>query len=265
MVVTLETDQDLIDHQLELECDMLTGGIKRFRKARDRSIQSGRESHTVHGRAIIARLVDDVSNGIREWLDNPTNKSRDLAWKRLNHMDVEQLSYLSLVSLVDSLSRKNTLLYVARNIGANIEMQDRLDRWLQAEGSVANNVIREAMKKAYGARRYGLTHKMNKDGFTHTEWSKSDRIHVGCRIIDIIVRYTGLIELQKQRSSKTKTTTIVKATKETEEWIKGFNDYAETLKPRFAPCLIVPKDWEGVTGGGYYSDNIPELPIVRRR
>jgi len=265
LVVTLETDQDLIDHQLELEVDMLTGGVQRFRKARDRSIQAGRESHTVHGRAIIASLVDDVSKGIKEWLDNPTNKSRDLAWKRLNHMDIEQLAYLSLVSLVDSLSRKNTLLYVARNIGANIEMQDRLDRWLQAEGSVANNVIREAMKKAYGARRYGLTHKMNKDGYQKTEWEKAERVHIGFKMVDIIIQTTGIVRLDMQQTERKRRTTYVKPTEGTVEWINAFNTYIETSRPRFLPCVILPKKWDSVRGGGYHGHVMDELSIVRRR
>ena len=75
MDVTLETDQDLIDHQLQLETEMMTGGIERFRKERDASIERGKESHTLHGRAIIARLVDDMTIAIREWLDNPSNLS----------------------------------------------------------------------------------------------------------------------------------------------------------------------------------------------
>ena len=65
MDVTLETDQDLIDHQLALETDMLTGGIQRFRKARDRSVEAGRESHTAHGRAIVAQLVSAVAGNTR--------------------------------------------------------------------------------------------------------------------------------------------------------------------------------------------------------
>ena len=63
MVVTLETNKDLFEHQLELEADMLTGGIQRFRKARDRAIESGRETHMPHGRAIVARIVGDVAEG----------------------------------------------------------------------------------------------------------------------------------------------------------------------------------------------------------
>lgn len=265
MVVTLETDQDLIDHQLELETDMLTGGIQRFRKARDRSIQSGRESHTAHGRAIVARLVDAVAEGIKEWVDNPTNKSRDIAWKRVKDMNTEQLAYLSLVSMVDSISRKNTLLYVARGIGSNIEIQDRLDRWIESEGSVANNVIREAMKKAYGARRYGLTHKMNKDGYQHTEWEKSERVHIGFKMVDIIIQTTGIIKLDTQQTERKRRATYVIPTEETEQWIGAFNTYMETSRPRYLPCVIPPKQWTDVRGGGYYGHEIDKLPIVRRK
>jgi len=265
MVVTLETDQDLIDHQIELETDMLTGGIQRFRRARDKSIQSGRESHTAHGRAIIARLVDAVAGGLKEWLDNPTNKSRDIAWKRIKDMDVEQVAYLSLVSLVDSLSRKNTLLYVARTIGGNIEIQDRLDRWLSDEGRVANNVIREAMKKAYGARRFGLTHKMNKDGYQHTEWEKAERVHIGFKMVDIIIQTTGLVKLDTQQTERRRRATYVRPTEDTVEWINAFNTYMETARPRYLPCVIPPKPWTSVLGGGYHGHDIDELSIVRRK
>lgn len=265
MDVTLETDQDLIDHQLALETDMLTGGIQRFRKARDRSVEAGRESHTAHGRAIVAQLVSAVAEGIQEWVANPTNKSRDIAWKRVREMDAEQLAYLSLVTMVDSLSRKNTLLYVARSIGSSIEIQDRLDRWIDSEGSVANNVIKEAMKKAYGARRYGLTHKMNRDGYKHTEWDKSERVHIGFKMMDIIINTTAIVKLDTQQTERKRRATYVIPTEGTLEWIAAFNSYMEVSRPRFLPCIIPPKQWTAVRGGGYHGHEIDELPIVRRK
>ena len=79
MVVTLETNQDLFEHQLELEADMLTGGVNRFRKARDKAIEKGRESHLPHGRAIVGTVVGQVAQGIEQYLANPSNPSRDIA------------------------------------------------------------------------------------------------------------------------------------------------------------------------------------------
>lgn len=265
MVVTLETNQDLFEHQLMLEADMLTGGVNRFRKARDKAIEKGRESHLPHGRAIVGTVVGQVAQGIEQYLANPSNPSRDIAWKRVKDMDAEQVAYLSVVSLVDSISRKNTLLHVARTIGTNIEMQDRLDRWVHAEGSVAKNTIKEAMKKAYGARRYGLTHKMNKDGYEESAWLKSERVHVGFKMVDIIIQHTGIVKLDTQQTERRRRATYVKPTDGTLEFIKAFNEYMEVSRPRYLPCIVPPKDWTDVQGGGFHGHDIDELPIVRRK
>lgn len=265
MDVTLETDQDLIDHQLQLETEMMTGGIERFRKERDASIERGKESHTLHGRAIIARLVADLTVAVQDWIDNPSNTSRDIAWKKVSNNNPEQLAYLSLVTLVDSISRKNTLMYVARSIGSAVEIQDRLDRWIADEGDIARNTIKQAMKKAYGARRYGLTNKMNKDGYKQNTWQQSERVHVGFKMVDLIIQSTGIVKLNTQQVKRTSKTTYVIPETDTVEWIDAFNSFAETHRPRLLPCVIVPKDWTDVTGGGFHGHEINKLPIVRRR
>lgn len=265
MVVTLETEQSLIEEQLQLETDMITGGIHRYRKITDLAIQKGKESHTPHGRAIVSRLVLTVANAVVDFIKHPTNISRDIAWKNLKEMDAEQVAYLSLVTLVDSISRKNTLMYVARSIGANLEIQDRLDRWIHAEGDTATNTIKLAMKKAYGARRYGLTNKMNKDGYNTTQWLKSERVHVGFKMVDLIIQSTGIIKLDTQPTERKRRATYVVPTQDTLDWIKAFNEYMQGSRPRYLPCVIPPKDWTSVKGGGYHGHEIDELPIVRRK
>lgn len=268
MVVTLETNEtetDLIQEQLSLETDMLTGGIQRYRSEVSKAVDKGMESNTVYGRAIVSRLVETVTNGLKDYLAHPTNTSRDIAWKKLKEMLPEEVAYLSIVSMVDSISRKNTLLYVARTIGGNVEIQDRLDRWVHSEGDVAKNTIKSAMKKAYGARRYGLTNKMNKDGYEESAWLKSERVHVGFKMIDIIIQTTGIVKLDTQLVSSKRRATYVIPTEDTMDWIKAFNEYIEPSRPRYLPCIIPPKEWTSVKGGGYHGHDIDELPIVRRK
>lgn len=253
-----------LEQQFELEAEMMTGGIHRFRKARDKAIQSGRESHTAHGRAIVARIVEAVADGVQHLMDNPPS-NRGITHKKLKGMDAEQVAYLACVSMVDGLSKKSSLLSVAHNIGSNIEIQDRLDKWIAVDGETALNVIKLAMSKGVGSRRYGLTHKMNKDGHGDTKWTKQEKIHVGVRLIDIIIQQTGIVHLEKQVLSATKTINTVKASQSTEDWIKAFNEYAEVARPRYAPCIVPPKDWTAIRGGGYHGNIIDELPIVRRK
>lgn len=253
-----------LEKQLELEMEMLSGGIQRFRKARDQAINSKAESRTLHGRVIVSRIVEAVAAGVRQ-VQTEAKSNRDITSKKIRHMDSEQVAYLSCVSMVDCLSRRNALLAVAHYIGGNIEMQDRLDKWVAIEGMPALRVIALANEKGQTSRRYGLTHKMNKDGYEHTAWTKQERIHVGVRMVDVIIQHTGIIQLEKQVLSTNKTVTTVRPTQSTEDWIKAFNEYSEVARPRYAPCIIPPKDWNDIHGGGYHGTLINELPIVRRK
>ena len=252
-----------LENQLQLEQEMLTAGISRFRKEKDNAIAKGRESATLHGRAMIATVVSATTNGVKKLQDTPTS-NRDIAYKKLQGMPPEKLAYLTLVSMVDGISKSNTLINVAKDVGSNIEMQDRLERWIAAEGSIARNTIKKANEKGITARRFGLTNKMNKDGYKEYEWTSEERIHVGLRLIDIIIQNTGIVKLQKLSTSRTKTTTFLRATDITEEWVKLFNEHMETQRPRWTPCIIPPKDWTAVYGGGYHAEFLQALPIVRR-
>lgn len=251
-----------LEKQLELEQDMLTAGIERFRRDVNQAIDKGREANTLHGRTIIATVIGETAEGVKKLQDTPTN-NRDIGYKKLQGMDPEKVAYLALVSMVDGVSRANTLMKVAKAIGGNVEMQDRLERWIAEAGDVARNTIKKANEKGLTARRYGLTNKMNKDGFKQLAWTNEERIHVGLRLVDVIIQNTGVIRLEKLSMSKTKTTTFIRATDITEEWVKAFNTHMETSRPRWMPCIIPPKDWTDVTGGGYHSE-IFDTPIIRR-
>ena len=167
-----------LETQLSLEQEMITAGIDRYRKTVDKAVASKAESRTQHGQAIVARTVTAVADGIKQFILTPKS-NRDITYKYVKDMDVEEMAFLSLITLIDGISVRQGLLFLANNIGSALEIQDRLDKWVSEEGTVATNTIKLAVKKGMGnARRYGLTHKMNKDGYKHTEWAKTDRIHV---------------------------------------------------------------------------------------
>jgi len=253
-----------LENQLQLEQEMLTAGITRFNKEKDSAISKGRESATLHGRAMIATVVSATTEGVKKLQDTPTS-NRDIAYKKLQDMPPDKIAYLTLVSMVDGISKSNTLINVAKDVGGNVEMQDRLENWIAAEGSIARNTIKKANEKGITARRFGLTNKMNKDGYKHLAWTKEQRIHVGLRLIDVVIQNTGVVKLEKLTTSRQKTTTFLRATPLTEEWIKAFNEYNETMRPRWTPCIIPPKDWTSVYGGGYHAEFLDDLPIIRRR
>ena len=254
MYVTLE-------QQLEIEQEMVDGGIERFRKAMNQSVDSNRESRTLHGRTIIAHAVDSVAQEIEKRRQVKSN--RDITRKKLEKIPSDVAAYLALTNLIDTLSKDTAVLTVAKRIGQGLEMEDKLRRWIEADREVAENVIRKANEKGETARAAGLTHKMNKDGYQHFKWQEVDRNHVGVNMIDAIIRATGMVEMKVMLKTRTKKTSYLVPTEKTQEWIKAFNEVAETWRPRYAPTILEPNKWTGIEGGGYYSELI-NLSIIRR-
>jgi len=264
--VTLkETHLQTVEDQKLLELQMVNDGINRFNRTLNKMMDKGLESATKHGRAIISTQLDPVAKGIEE-LKNKSSNNREIARKKLQELDSEVAAYLSMIGLVDNLTRKCTLLKLANNIGMRIEDEIRLQHWINEEGDIAKNVIRKANEKTRTGRlqkRHGLTNKMNKDGYKDLEWSNEERIHTGVKLIDIIIQTTGIVELKKFRTARNKTTSYIVATPKTLEWIHNFNKVAENIRPRFAPLVIPPKDWTKMWGGGYYANIINNLSLVR--
>lgn len=253
-----------MDEQIELEYRMVQSGIHRYNKTLDDLLDKYLGSKTKHGRTIIKGIVEPVMKEIEEqYVGNKNNRS---VFKSLTKgCDSGALAYLALVSLVDHMVTKSTLLKVARLIGIQVETQLRLNKWLQMDKEVANNMIKEANKKSdkgFDHKRYGLDHKIISDGLDIPHWSNENRIHIGVKLIDMIIKHTGIVKLEKKVSKK-KTTYLVVPTKETEQWIKAFNETNSIALPRYSPCIVQPKEWDSLWGGGYYSEHVNKLPFVR--
>ena len=84
-------------------------------------------------------------------------------------------------------------------------------------------------------------------------------------IIDTVASYHTLIKVSRLVGTQ------IETQKRLELWLQeegnvaknSFNEKHECALPRFSPCVIEPKDWEGFYGGGYYSEHIYRLPLVR--
>jgi len=250
-----------VEDQIELELSSFTRGMERYQKQIDTMVERGLDSRTLHGRAIIKAIIEPLTEGVVEIQGMPRN--RDIARKKLEGLNPETVAYITLVSVVDSFSQHSRLIKVARTVGFNIELEQRIKEWEEEDKEVARNVLKKALQKSSTRnRKYGLTHKLNRD-YPDTGWTEEEKIHVGLRLIDKLIVKTGLVSLEKITLGRNKTATFVKATSSTLDWIAKFNDHKSKLKPVTTPCIIPPKDWTDVQGGGYWNSVFRPLPIVR--
>tara|TARA_E500000331_G_C17170366_1_gene675804 strand:- start:413 stop:1195 length:783 start_codon:yes stop_codon:yes gene_type:complete len=253
-----------LEEQIELENRMVQSGIDRYNRGKDDLVSKDLASKTKHGRTIIAGVCEPVADGVKEFMSKPRGRN-DRVFALLDGMDNRKIAYISLMCMVDMIAVHRPLTSLARNVGIAIETQRRLDEWLKIDKSTATNLIRMANEKSdkgFDHKRHGLNHKMAKDGIDLPYWSLTDRIRVGVKMIDIIINTTGIVFIRKEYR-RNRTVSYVEATADTLEWVKAFNLTHQSALPRYAPCIIPPKDWDSFWGGGYYSKHINEKPFLR--
>ena len=117
-----------LEEQKLLELKMVDDGISRFNQTLNKMMDKGLESATKHGRAVITSMLQPVADGIDE-IKAKLSSNRDIAKKKLQDMDSDVVAYLSMISLVDNLTRKCTLMKLGQNIGMRVEDQQRLQAW----------------------------------------------------------------------------------------------------------------------------------------
>jgi len=248
----------LEEKQLSLEEGMVNYGIEKYRK-QVREVQTkATESVSLHGIMLMKYSVDAVEKKLKRYLndafDGQVGKKHHTA-SLLVQLDPEVSSYLALKLTIDGVSSRQNFTRVASKIGQAIEDQIKFDIWKDNDTKLFNFLKTKLSKKTASRhfRRFGLVRQCKSlIEVEHIEfWNQKERIHVGSKMLDILVTSTGLIRVQVVTVSRKKRELIIIPTDKTLDWIDLVNERGEVLSPAFKPMVVPPKDWSGFYDGGY--------------
>jgi DNA-directed RNA polymerase len=269
MNLYVNTEDDLMSTQLVLEEQMTQRGAEAYLRGISKAVQHGREDGTSYGQTILSHRLDALAQAIDAWKAEAsvgTAGSRNIAFQRVREVDSSLLAYLTLKGVLGGVSSLRTLQLVGVTIGTSVEDELRLGK------------IREGERKAYerllvGAKKRTSAHYKHvyavraaerlEDGWTR--WSRTDRLHVGIRLLDLCINTLGLVEITHQRLEKEQSIKYVKATPETLEWIEKKNDAVRYLRPVYEPMVVRPRNWTTPFDGGYISSNVKPLKMVKTK
>ena len=99
----------------------------------------------------------------------------------------------------------------------------------------------------------------------HEAWTKTERLHLGSKLIDLLIQTTGLMEVKTVQFGRRKRVIYLQANKATLYWIENVNKEGEGLHPYFYPCVVPPLDWSSPFNGGYHTKRIDTLPLIKTR
>jgi DNA-directed RNA polymerase len=286
---TTETTPSKRDLQIALENEMRANGTAKFRaqiaRARRTITQGGHhrdttESETKYGSGLLAGAVVPVARGIDVFKSEAHVRAGrpHAALAYLDLLDSDVAAYIACKVIIDGITmpRGSRLQAVAIKIGGMIEDEVRFQAFENGEsinprtGQLGK--LRKLFEKIskgldadsadYERKRTVLGHSMGKAGLEWVAWPKTEKLHLGIKLIEIVEETTQMVQHTTIRKGKN-TDIYLEATEALLQKIQQDCERDEVLCPEYQPMILPPVDWDSPIGGGYLSGR--KLTFVKSR
>ena len=230
--------EDLISIQLKLEEEMTQRGVERYIRNVSKSVKAGQEDGTAYGQQIMAARLDTLSQAIDKWKTTTAagtaGQRNSTAYQKIKDVPSTTLAFLTLKNVLAGISTLRTLQFVAAALGTAVEDELRFAEVREEEKKKYDRLVEGANKR--GSYHYKHIYAVREaDKFQDWEkWSRTDRLHVGMKLIDLCIEAVGLVEVIHQTTGKEQSTQILKALPDTIEWIEKKNGATAMLRLRLS-------------------------------
>ena len=258
--------KDLMDLQIKLEEDMTNRGAERFLRDIANAKSGGREDGTPYGQIVLKNRLETLTKAIASWKEECESGKpgvQSTAYLKVSDMENTALAFMTLKSVLQGISSVRTLQYVSVTIGTAIEDEMRFSHVRDEERKAYDSIVMGAKKRTsyHYKRAYAIRRSSRVDEWDR--WTRVDRLHVGMKMLDILMGCMELVEIHHQIYSTTSIHKYVKALPQTLEWIEKRTYENSFLRPVHEPMVVQPRDWTTPFDGGYISTNIRPLHLVK--
>lgn len=281
--------QDLAVKQLQLEHEAYTEGERRFIKNLERQTERGELADNQVAKPLMQTLVPKIAQAVREWHEGPDGKlstSRpSVAFTMLSteekavkdrslRISCESAAVIILKVILSKLVKPEgiPITPMASAIGRTLEDEIRFGRIRDKEQEHFKKAIAENLNKRAGAsykKAYmqAVETSMLEQGQLEDAWgtwSPTEAVHVGIKMLEIVIQSTQLVELKRYGAGNA--AADVEMVHLSDFWVKKMAQRGFSLAgiaPVYQPCVVPPKPWTGVVGGGYWAKGRRPLPLIR--
>lgn len=259
-----------IEQQIAREQQMHRLGEKRAKDAMSRAVEQGLGAETPAGIALVKRAIEPLSEGIREFrahsLTGATGR-RSNAALLLADIDPELAAYVTVRGCIAAATKNYTLKSTALTIAGAIEAELIADRLEGENGALFRSIMRTAKSRGLNGERMAQAVTYSAKVFDVVEegekWTTGQKLQLGSKLIELVIEKLGIIEAPLVRHGQ-KSHHQIQFSDKIEEWFAKYNDAASLTRPLLLPSLVVPKPWDNVYGGSYYSPVMSGRSILSR-
>lgn len=260
-------DQQLYLLQIEHEKDMTETGKVRFNQRRLKNVKRETEADTLYGNTITAHYTVPLAEAIDAFvLEASSGKAgrKHRALSAIAGLDTRVVALLTLKAIVNTLSSRKPLQHVMCNIGSMIEDEVRFRELREADKGAYKYMLEQAAKRtSYHHKQYFMVRASARKGFEWDGWSSGDKLHIGQKLLDLLMGVSDIVEIVTQSMGKNKTLKFLKATPVTLEWMDKRNQAGAYMSPKYEPMIVPPRDWETPFDGGYLTSFVKPLTLVK--
>jgi len=264
-MLTIEEAQNhpLWNEQIELETEMRSLGIDRFRKAVENAREKGQETRTAPVRRLMVVAHEQVLEGLREFYAEVEAKKagrKHSAYTYLKAIDNDDVvAHLTCRIILDTVVQRPTLTHLSVMIAEALEDEVNYAHFEEVHKpgflKAAGRAKRTTNEKF---RRKSVLSTATKLGVELIDWPKRDMVLFGSKLVEIFLEKTGLIGMVKRQDNL-----ALEMKPEHREWIEEECRRSEWLSPMYLPMVIPPQPWSTPKAGGYWSGRARRLTLVK--
>jgi DNA-directed RNA polymerase len=266
LIESMPTYTDELAHEKE----MAELGKNRTNKRLVSHVEREEESVTSYGKVMVANTIRPLAMAIAEWIEDTSKKTigkPPIAFVKLCEVEPEILALITGKHIINTITQYKPLTATCISLGGKVETEISLKNFKNLNPELYQTVKADLDKRSfnYTYKRRKLRESAKRDEvMSWEEWTTPTKLHVGIRLVELMIYATGLIEIGTE-TVKHKKAKIIKQTEKTREWIKNRNGFNELLNPEYLPTVMPPKAWSTVVGGGYWTKELPELDLVKQK
>lgn len=255
--------------QAELEEKMRGMGVDRFWSNVAKARERGQETSVRSVRRLMNHSIEQITMGIHKFIEEASTGRagrRHLALKYLKQIEPEAAAAITARVVLDGVAKGSTMVPLARRIAQMIEDELAFRRFAEADPKTFSWLVKREKSvngTDYRRQRITMMHNMKSRGIEWEEWPAADQVHLGCKLIEIMIETTGLIRQATYTVDTKRQEVRVEATPETIEWINEENNRCEALSPVYLPTIIPPRPWTSPFEGGYWTPRVRRLALVK--
>lgn len=253
---------------------MLSQGAARARGQRARAVSAGELLRLSEVRGLAYDALPKVAKAVEKWIAGPEHvypchrkrwaHTEHPAWPVLHVLGAELSAGLAIRTMFHGLLHGGRKTRVANAVGGACDEELRILAVKRNTFAAFARLTRATRRCTSADRKALLRASFKAHGLAHPLLSSTTRLHVGIVLVEIVLRETGLfqIELVSVQGGPKERRAVLRAHPEAVAWFERSSAAAELRAPLYAPLPEAPGPWDDNLRGGGYGHEALRRPLV---